>query len=187
MMVGYARVSTTDQDTRIQVEALERAGVERLFQERISAVKSRPQLELMLDSLAPGDQLVVYKVDRLARSLSHLLAILERVESSGATFRSLNEPIETGTLLGRLMLQLLGSFAEFERGVIRERCAAGTKAAMARGVRWGRPRRLDWALCTELAASGLLPGEIASRLGCHHTAVRWALKHSAPASEGLAA
>lgn len=142
MLVGYARVSTVDQNTSLQRDALRRAGVRRVYEEKRSSVLSRPQLEAALDALRPGDVLVVYKVDRLARSLSHLLAILRRIEEAHAEFRSLTEPIDTTTPAGRLMLQLLGAFAEFERSLIRERSSAGLDAARARGVRLGRPESL---------------------------------------------
>lgn len=176
MDYGYARVSTDDQETALQRAALQRAGVIRVVEEKRSGVASRPVLEALLKRLKAGDVLVVYKVDRLARSLVDLLRIIGLVDAAGATLRSLTEPIETVTPLGRLMVQLLGSFAEFERSVTRERCAAGTAAALARGVKWGRPRRLDWDAFAKLSAEGLKPGEIAARFGCHHTAVRWALK-----------
>jgi DNA invertase Pin-like site-specific DNA recombinase len=149
-----------------------------VFDEKRSGVGARPRLEALLYCLRRGDVVVVYKVDRLARSLVDLLRVLERIERCGATFRSLTEPIETGTPLGRLMVQLLGSFAEFERSVIRERCAAGTRAALARGVKWGRPRRLDWSDAVESRAAGEPYASIAARYGVHHTAVRLAVKLS---------
>lgn len=101
-----------------------------------------PRLDAALQSLGPGDLLVVYKVDRVARSLSDLLAILRRIEIAGAGFRSLTEPIDTSTAAGRLMLQLLGAFAEFERSMIRERSMAGQATARERGARIGRPRSM---------------------------------------------
>jgi DNA invertase Pin-like site-specific DNA recombinase len=176
MLIGYARVSTIDQETSLQLDALRTAGAIRIFEERLSAVMKRPELERMLYCLRRGDVVLVYKVDRLARSLADLLRIIERIERAGATFRSLTEPIETGTPIGRLITQLLGSFAEFERSVIRERCAAGTKAAKARGVQWGRPRRLDWESAVQMSGSGATPYEIGELFGVHHTTVRLALK-----------
>jgi DNA invertase Pin-like site-specific DNA recombinase len=180
MLIGYARVSSLDQDTALQKDALTSAGVARLFEEKLSAAAKRPALEAMLYCLRRGDVVVVYKVDRLARSLAELLRVLERIESAGATFKSLTEPIETGTPLGRLLVQLLGSFAEFERNVIRERCAAGTRAALARGVRWGRPRRLDWSDAVRSRLAGEPFASIAARYGVHHTTVRLAVKQAAP-------
>lgn len=142
MLVGYARVSTNDQDTRLQIDALNRAGVVHIHQEKCSAVGLRPALHELLDALHPGNVVVVYKVDRFARSLVDLLRILERIEKQGATFRSLTEPIDTLTLAGRMMMHMLGAFAEFERGMIRERSMAGQQAAMIRGVHCGRPRSM---------------------------------------------
>ena len=180
MRFGYARVSSQDQDLALQREALLLAGVHRLFDERLSGVVKRPRLECLLYCLRRGDEVVVYKLDRLARSLVDLLRILQRIEDAGATLRSLTEPIDTSTLLGRLMIQLLGSFAEFERGVIRERCAAGSAAAKARGVRWGRPRTLEWSLVRKLHDQGQNPCEIARRFGVHHSAIRYVLASPLP-------
>lgn len=142
MLIGYARVSTNEQDTRLQLDALDRAGVQTIYQEKRSAVAVRPVLESMLAKLVPGNVVVVYKVDRFARSLVHLLTILDRIERHGATFRSITEPIDTSTLAGRMMMQMLGAFAEFERGMIRERSIAGQQAAILRGVKVGRRRSL---------------------------------------------
>lgn len=143
MEYGYARVSTAEQNTLIQYEAFLKAGVSYVVEERRSAVKKRPVLEDLLARIGPGDTLVVYKMDRLARSLVHLLSILAHLQERSAGFRSLTEPIETVTPAGRLFLQMLGSFAEFERALIRDRCLAGQVAARARGQVWGRPRVLD--------------------------------------------
>lgn len=142
MLIGYARVSTSHQDTSLQLRALRRSGVRRVFQEKTSSVSSRPQLQLLLSSVQPGDMLTVYKLDRLARSLKDLLGILERLHAARCGFRSLTEPIDTSTPAGRLMLQMLGAVAEFERSLIRERSIAGQVAAIERGVKVGRPRHL---------------------------------------------
>ncbi|WP_341888379.1 recombinase family protein [Variovorax sp. YR752] len=142
MLIGYARVSTADQNTSIQYEAFLRAGVSYVVEEKRSAVKKRPVLEEVLRRIGPGDTLVVYKMDRLARSLVHLLSVFAHLEARSAGFRSLTEPIETETPVGRLFMQMLGSFAEFERALIRDRCLAGQIAARARGQVWGRPRVL---------------------------------------------
>lgn len=171
MLVGYARVSTLDQDPRVQLDALSALGCCRVFQERRSAVAHRPELVRALYSLRAGDELVVWKVDRLARSLSDLLRVLGRVERCGARFRSLTEPIDTGSPVGRMLVQLLGSFAEFERSVIRERCTAGRAAARARGVRFGRPRSVDRLLVAEALAAGLSQSEAARRAGCAPSSV----------------
>lgn len=171
MLVGYARVSTVDQDTALQVAALRAACVHRLFEERASGVASRPSLQRALYSLRAGDVLVVYKVDRLARSLVDLMRVIDRITAAGASFKSLTEPIDTSTPVGRMMLQLLGSFAEFERSVIRERCAAGRVAARSRGVRFGRPRKVDLEALPGLVLAGLSASEIARAFGCDRSSV----------------
>lgn len=171
MLIGYARVSTVEQETTLQRDALHAAGVARIFDEKLSAGQKRPLLEAMLYCLRRGDTVVVYKVDRLARSLSDLLRILDRIQRCGAHFRSLTEPIETATSLGRLLVQLLGSFAEFERNVIRERCEAGRVAAVARGVKFGRPRKLDPGEVVRLIDGGVSQSEIARRFECHQSSV----------------
>lgn len=143
MLIGYARVSSVHQETRLQLDALKRAGVRKVYQEQLSAVKHRPQLQAALHALQPGDVLIVWKLDRLARSLRHLLEVLEVLERVGAGIRSLSEPIDTATPAGKLMVQVLGAVAEFERSLIRERALHGQAAAYRRGVRWGgQPRRL---------------------------------------------
>ena len=140
MNYGYARVSTTEQETTLQLDALKRAGVTRIYQEKRSGVANRPLLAQLIASLKPGDKIYVYKIDRFARSLIDLLSILQRIELAGASFQSLTEPIDTSTGAGRMMMHMLGAFAEFERGIIRERCMAGQRAAMDRGTHCGRPR-----------------------------------------------
>lgn len=142
MLIGYARVSTTEQETTLQLDALNNAGAQRIYQEKRSSVGHRPALQDLLQELQPGNVVLVYKVDRFARSLIDLLRILDRIEQAGATFKSLTEPIDTKTLAGRMMMQMLGAFAEFERGMIRERSMAGQQAAMLRGVHCGRARSL---------------------------------------------
>lgn len=137
--IGYARVSTLEQSTAVQLAHFKRSGVDTVYQEKQSSIKKRPVLEKVLDQvLKQGDTLVVYKLDRLARSMSHFIRIFERLQIMGVGFRSLTEPIDTATPQGRMFLQLLGVFAEFERELIRERCMAGQLAARARGQTWGR-------------------------------------------------
>lgn len=143
MELGYARVSTRDQDTALQIQALKAANVTAYWEEQQSGVKDRPALEELLSLLQDGDVLIVYKADRLARSLIDLMRIADQIHKAGAKLRSLTEPIETVTAAGRLMFQMMGAFAEFERNVIRERCEAGRRAAMARGVRFGRKPKVD--------------------------------------------
>jgi len=146
MLVGYARVSTNEQETRLQVDALKRFGVRRVFWEKGSGVGPRPELHRVLLLLKPGDVLVVWKLDRVARSLQDLLRVMETLRERGCSFRSLTEPVDTTTSMGRLVLQILGAVAEFERSLIRERSIAGQVAAMQRGVVWGgRPALLSAA------------------------------------------
>lgn len=140
MLIGYARVSTQEQETHLQTDALTRAGVTVIYQEKRSGGdRKRPVLEQLLRELRPGYTLVVFKLDRVARSLSHLLEVLDRIEQLGAGFISLTEAIDTKTAAGRMMMQIIGAFAEFEREMIRERTRAGMQAAIKRGVKLGRP------------------------------------------------
>lgn len=180
MRYGYARVSTADQDTALQRDALRRAGVRRVFAETASGARSdRPQLQLLVSVLQAGDEVLVYKIDRLARSLFDLLGILRQIDAAGARFRSITEPFDTSTPVGRMVVQLLGVIAEFERALILERTGAGMRAAQARGVRLGRPRRIDHGVVHALAAEGLTPYRIARRLGEHRRTIEGILKRGA--------
>lgn len=143
MIYGYARVSTSEQETTLQIDALNRAGAQTIYQEKTSSVGKRPELRRLLATLTKNDCFVVYKLDRLARSLKDLLGIIEQLEAIGCGFRSLTEPIDTTNPAGRLMLNILGSVAEFERSLIRERTVAGQVAAIKRGAVIGRPRALS--------------------------------------------
>ena len=143
--IGYARVSTQDQDTALQLDALAKAGCTVIFQEKASGASRRGRHELTkcLASLQKGDVLVVYKLDRLARSVLHFSSVFDSLKARGIGFRSLTESIETDTPQGRMFLHLLSAFAEFERELIRERCLAGQRAARAAGKTWGRKRALS--------------------------------------------
>lgn len=140
MKIGYARVSTVDQDLELQLKALVEAGCERIFKEfgQSGAKRFRPELEECLDTLSSGDVLMVWKLDRLARSLPHLMELAEDFEAKGVNLKSLTEPIDTTTAQGKLIFQIMGAFAEFERNLIRERTMAGLQAAKAKGRRSGR-------------------------------------------------
>jgi DNA invertase Pin-like site-specific DNA recombinase len=140
---GYARVSTLEQNTAAQIAAFKRAGIDRVVEEKRSGVKNRPELEKLLLRLEAGDVLIVYKLDRLARSVSHFVKVFDILKAKGVGFRSLTESIETDTPQGRMFLHLLTAFAEFERELIRERCLAGQRAARAAGKTWGRKRALS--------------------------------------------
>lgn len=143
MLVGYARVSKSEQDHALQLDALRSFGVDVVFTESGSGVSARPQLQAALAAVGCGDTLVVWKIDRMARSLSDLLGIMTRLHKCGASLRSLTEPIDTGTPLGLFTFQILGAVAELERNIIRERSMAGQRAARDRGAKFGRPRSLD--------------------------------------------
>lgn len=143
MLVGYARVSTTDQDTALQLDALKKAGVRLVFNEAGSGVGPRPELQRALNRLCAGDVLVVWKLDRVARGLGDLLSILARLKAAGASIRSLTEPIDTSSPIGEFTFQILGAVAQLERSMIRERVMAGQAAARARGKKWGPPRTLS--------------------------------------------
>lgn len=151
--IGYARVSEEDQTTALQRDALEQARCAAIFEESASGGKrDRPALRDLLDSLQEGDVLVVWKLDRLSRSLRDLLGFLEEIESKGARFQSLTEAIDTTTPAGRMVAHLIGVFAEFERSMIRERTRAGIKAAQKKGIHTGRPPRLSDAEIREIRA-----------------------------------
>lgn len=143
MLIGYARVSTSEQDFALQTDALTAAGCDRVFVETASGMKrDRPELHAALAALQPGDTLVVWRFDRLARSLRHLLETIERLEGNGMKFRSLTEAVDTSTSGGKLIFSVLGAIAEFERSIISERTKAGLEAARLRGRKGGRPRKM---------------------------------------------
>lgn len=178
--IGYARVSTSEQDTRMQLDALRAAGVVKVFEEKRSGADStRLQLARMLDQLRPGDVVTVYKLDRLARSLSDLLHILAKIKAAGASFCSLTETIDTSTPAGRMLMQMLGAFPEFERGMIRERSIAGQRAAMDRGVHCGRRAALtaaEGAKAAQRYRSGQATLSALARLhGCHLSSIKRAI------------
>jgi len=151
MIIGYARVSTDDQKLDAQVDALEGAGAERVYADKITGTsRSRPQLDLMIDQLRSGDVVVVTKYDRLARSLKDLLEIVEAVRDRGAGFRSLAEDIDTTTPAGRLIFHVFASIAQFERERISERTREGLQAARKRGRVGGRPPALSVAQKVEV-------------------------------------
>jgi DNA invertase Pin-like site-specific DNA recombinase len=169
LVIGYARVSTQEQDLALQLDALRAAGCERIYTEKASgAQRDRPQLQAALDYMRPDDTLVVWKLDRLARSLRQLLDTVEALHSRQIGLRSLTEAIDTSTPGGTLVFHLFGALAEFERAIIRERTRAGLAAARARGRTGGRPPALSAA--DKIAARALLTDpaitveEVAQRL-----------------------
>ncbi len=142
MIVGYARVSTDDQTLALQLDALQAAGCEKVFRDTISGTKTeRPGLTKALDHVRNGDMLVVWRLDRLGRSLSHLIELIQTLEGRGVGFKSLMEQIDTTTSGGKLIFHIFGALAEFERNLIRERTMAGLQAARVRGRKGGRPRK----------------------------------------------
>lgn len=140
--VGYARISTTDQDLQLQLKALSDAGCTEIFKDhgQSGAKRSRPELDRCLASLKPGDTLIIWKLDRLARSLSHLLELMTKFQSSGINIKSLTEAFDTTTPHGRLIFSVCGAFAEFERSLIIERTNAGLAIAKSNGVKFGAPK-----------------------------------------------
>lgn len=178
MIYGYARVSTLDQETTLQIDALKRAGVQKIYQEKTSSIGVRTELRKLLLVLKKDDRLIVYKLDRLARSLKDLLSILEQIDQAGCGFQSLTEPIDTVSPAGKLMLNILGSVAEFERSLIRERSIAGQVAAYKLGRVPGRPRRLRQDQELEILdawAAGETQRSIAKRFDVSSDVVRFAI------------
>lgn len=170
MLVGYARVSTQDQDPALQLDALTQMGCDKVFTEKASgAQRERPQLQAALDYMREGDTLVIWKLDRLARSLKQLIETVEALAARGIGLRSLTEAIDTATSGGKLIFHIFGALAEFERGVIRERTRAGLDAARARGRTGGRPPALspdDLAAARALLRDPAITVEqVARRLG----------------------
>ena len=153
MLIGYARISKgDDQSTALRLRALKDAGCERIFEEAASGgLWDRPDLHRMIDQLREGDVVVVWKLDRLSQSLKDLLHLLEKIQLANAGFRSLTENIDTTTPAGRMMMQMIGSFAEFERAMIRERASAGLAQARAEGRVGGRRPKLNPKQRSEIA------------------------------------
>ena len=143
MQIGYARVSTLDQNLDLQIDALNQAGCKKIFQEKITGTKlKREQLQNAIDYLRAGDVLVIWKLDRLGRSLKDLLLIVNELNQKEIGLKSLHENIDTTTPTGKLIFHIFASLAEFEKDVIKERTNAGLKAARARGRVGGRPKKL---------------------------------------------
>jgi DNA invertase Pin-like site-specific DNA recombinase len=166
--IGYARVSTDQQSLAMQIQALEKV-CDQIFEEKISGAKrDRAQLKLVLDTLKPGDTLVVYKLDRLGRSLPDLIDIVNELKEKDVSFRSLNENIDTSSAMGKCFFHISAAFAEMERDQIRERTLAGLAAAKHLGRVGGRPDKFKSEtieLAKELAASSKPRTEIAKSLG----------------------
>jgi len=170
---GYARVSTTDQDLSIQVEALESAGCGLIRSETASGTTThgRPELETLLTFLRKGDTLVVTRIDRLARSVLDLQKIVADLKSRGINLRATEQPIDTSTAAGKAFLDMLGVFAEFETNLRRERQAEGIAKAKSAGIYKGRPPSIERADIERLQAEGKGPTEIARKLGIGRASV----------------
>lgn len=169
MLVGYARVSTQDQKPHLQTDALQAEGCNKIFSEKASgAQRDRPELKAALDYIRTGDMLVVWKLDRLARSIKQLIETVEDLEKRGIGFKSLTENIDTTTSGGKLIFHIFASLAEFERSIIKERTKAGLEAARARGKTGGRPASLTekdiQAAKAMLADPDITVEEVAARL-----------------------
>jgi DNA invertase Pin-like site-specific DNA recombinase len=182
MKVGYARVSTEEQNLELQLEALKDAGVGRTFQEKISTGKSnRPELERALDHLRKDDVLVVWRLDRLALSTRELLNIVEKIKNTGAGLQSLSELwADTTSYAGKMVLTVFAGIAEFERDLIRHRTSAGRISAQKRGVRFGRPVKLNSdqrQVAMQLLEEGKSPKQVANTFGVHPATI-YRLKES---------
>jgi DNA invertase Pin-like site-specific DNA recombinase len=180
MIIGYARVSTQDQNPELQVDALEKAGVEEVFKEKFTGkLRERPELSQCLRTLRKGDVLVVWKLDRLARSLKDLVEIVQDLHHRGIGFKSLTESIDTTSSGGRLVFHIFGALAEFEHDLIRERTIAGLKAARARGRKGGRKPALSNADVKKASAMLLDPNitkkEVAEHFGVARTTLNASL------------
>ncbi|AGM27687.1 resolvase [Mycobacteroides abscessus] len=183
MLIGYARVSTAEQSTDLQLDALHGAHVEQVFtDEGISgSVSSRPELDRCLAHLREGDTLVVWRLDRLARSLKNLLELVESVSQRGIHLRSLTEAIDTSSASGRLVLSVFGALAEFERSLIIERTQAGLAAARLRGARIGRPTAMNVGQIEQartLVSAGHRVPDVARTLGVGRSTLYRALGES---------
>ena len=172
MKIGYARVSTADQNLDLQTDALKESGCEKIFSDHgVSGVKAeRPGLEKALDQIRKKDTLVIWKLDRLGRSLSDLLSIVEYLKERGANFLSIQDGFDTSTASGKMVFSVIGAMAEYERNLTRERTMAGLASARARGRMGGRPKQLNEGqvkVAIALAEAGKLTiNEICEQVGC---------------------
>jgi DNA invertase Pin-like site-specific DNA recombinase len=181
--IGYARVSTTDQDLDIQLAALKAAGCNTVRSEKASGTSTsgRSELAIILDFIGKGDSLVVTRIDRLARSIGDLQDIVRTLKAKGAILKATEQPIDTGTAAGKAFLDMLGVFAEFETNLRRERQLEGIAKAKANGTYKGRPPRIDAVQVQALRTEGVRPAEIARRLGIGRASVyRLLVATSAP-------
>ena len=180
MKIGYARVSTIDQNPNAQRDALKAAGCEKIITEKVSGASTkRPKLEKLLRSLKSGDVLTVWRLDRVGRSLPNLLDVVEDLKTRNVGFQSLNETIDTTTANGELIFHLFAALTQFERSLIVERTQAGLDAAKKRGMRLGRPKALTTAQikhARKLIEAGERPTTVAATLGVDRSTLYRALK-----------
>ena len=174
MKIGYARVSTKEQSLDIQVKALQRAGCKLIYQEKVSGVgRTRPEFEKMMQQIRKDDVLIIWRLDRLARSTKTLLETVEQLRDRGASFKSMEEPwADTTSATGRLVMTFFAGLAEFERDLIRDRTEAGRRDALSRGVQFGRPSKLtdeQLKLARKLLKQGESIRYVADMLGVHFT------------------
>lgn len=175
-IIGYARVSTTDQNPQLQLDALRDAGAVRVFNDHgvSGSTAARPGLDTCLDHLREGDVLTVWKLDRLGRNTQHVLAVVDELTSRGIGFRSLTEGLHTDGPMGKAMLTIMAAFAQLERDTMIERTRAGLAAAAANGRKGGRPRKVDDAAATKarnLRDKGIAATDIAKMLGVSRATV----------------
>lgn len=174
MKIGYARVSTKEQGLDIQLQSLRRAGCKQIYQEKVSGVgRSRPEFQKMMQQIRKDDVLVIWRLDRLARSTKMLLEIVEQLQEKGVSFKSMTEPwADTTSATGRLVMTFFAGIAEFERDLIRDRTDAGRKAALKRGVAFGRPTKMSeeqMKLARKLLRQGKSIRYVAETFGVHFT------------------
>jgi DNA invertase Pin-like site-specific DNA recombinase len=178
MLIGYARVSTQDQNLELQIEALRAAGCEKIYEDRVSGSRAeRPGLSQAMEALRPGDSFVVWKLDRLGRSVKNLVGWVGDLREQGVEFKSLTDSIDTGTASGRFFFHMMASLAEMERDLIVERTRAGLEVAKQLGRHGGRRREMTdskLASARKLLASGVPPRDVAKNLGISvPTLYRW--------------
>jgi DNA invertase Pin-like site-specific DNA recombinase len=186
-VIGYARVSTTDQNPQLQLDALHQAGAKRVFTDHgvSGSTACRPELDACLDHLREGDVLTVWKLDRLGRNTQHVLAVVDQLTSRGIGFRSLTEGLHTDGPMGKAMLTIMAAFAQLERDTMIERTRAGLAAAAANGRKGGRPRKIDdadAAKARSLRAKGITATDIAKMLGVSRATVYRYLSDGVPLS-----
>lgn len=174
MKIGYARVSTKEQSLDIQIKALQRAGCKLIYQEKVSGVgRTRPEFQKMMQQIRKDDVLIIWRLDRLARSTRMLLETIETLQERGASFKSLQEPwADTTSAAGRMVMTFFAGMAEFERDLIRDRTDVGRKAALERGVKFGRPSKLSdeqLKLARKLLKQGESIHAVAGIFGVHFT------------------